>query len=122
MPVRARIVLGPHRIAVFPVASPAEAETEAARAGILRVHETREHIFGLLGIISRQGEIVVLDAWVFAERPLRQHGPDQYGGGCDAPNGPPDNAAPPNHDLSIPPARVFRGSEYTENNVHTTNR
>src|SRR5205807_805963 len=34
----------------------------------VRIHKTRENEFGLLLVIGRDGEVVVLESWVFAPR------------------------------------------------------
>src|SRR4051794_3536881 len=69
MPVRARIILRPHRVPLAPVAAAAP-EPESAAAP-LRIHQPRERPLGLFLIIGWTREIIVFEAGVLPERPLK---------------------------------------------------
>src|ERR1035438_6870679 len=66
MPVGARIVLGPTGEAGVPVCAVAR----KTRAGARRIHQTCKGPLSFFLVVGREREVVVLDAGIFAERPL----------------------------------------------------
>jgi hypothetical protein len=68
MAVGARIVLGPIGVAFAPVSIGAAAESDAEPD--FGIHQPGKDEFRLFAIVGRHGEIVVLHAREFAERPL----------------------------------------------------
>jgi hypothetical protein len=68
MAVSARVVLGPIRVALSPVSIGTAAKSDAEPD--FGIHQPGEDEIGLLAIVGRHGEIVVLHAWEFAKRPL----------------------------------------------------
>ncbi len=69
MAVRARIIVGPGAAALPPVKAVEESEDAPVA---LRVHHSGEDELGFILVIGRQREIVVLLAFVFAERHLER--------------------------------------------------
>src|SRR5579862_6404874 len=72
MPVRARVIHGPARGALPPVAAPTPTAVSTDIAGERRVHEPRKSPFGLFLVVLRYLEPFVLKAGIFAERPLKR--------------------------------------------------
>src|SRR5204863_200088 len=71
MAIGTRIVLRPNGPALLPTIYCVAAETEAALAGERRIHQSREGEFGRMLPVRRNGEIVVLNAGVFAGGALK---------------------------------------------------